>query len=359
MTKAAEYFARLQQRARPHDAATMPLTYFIDLFLTDKQAERVSASYLRGLRSCLENFTAFLAEALEREPLLSDLTLEAGRAYALYQQDQIKWHAHPLHSRNRRGPAVTVSATTVQIYVRYVRTFASWLGKEEWTRNAHGEPVNILARLELPKAPKKEIRPLTAEEETRLARACDDRTRDGCRRLALLLLYLDTGARLNEIAGLRVPDVDFTRGVIHIHWENAKGMKERTIAFGAKTERALKRYGMVFRIPPISQTRPTDAFFLNPDGDPITGSGIYQMFKRMARRVGIARLHPHLLRHTAGTRDIERGKSTREVQNKLGHSSIMVTERYTHIVEQESANRRRDSHIDDLPISVRRGRKEQ
>lgn len=353
---AADYFARLRQPNRPRDAANLPLGQFTDLFLTAKQAENKSASYIRELRRILDRFHAFLAEALGRRPFLSDFSLEAGRAFLLYEQERVKWSDHPIHGKTPGREAV--SAQTVQNTIRMLKVFASWLDQDEWTRDAQGQPCNVLARLALPKVEKKEVQPLTREEEAKIAKACDDRTRDGCRRLALVLVYLDTGARLNEIVGLRVQDVDFATGRVHIRWQMAKGRKERTVEFGRKTEQALKRYGMIFRDPPLTEARPDDAFFLNPHGEPITGQGVYLVIKRLARRTGIARLHPHLFRHTSGTRDIERGKSTREVQNKLGHSSVTVTERYTHIVERETANRRRDSHIDELPISVRRGREQ-
>lgn len=348
-TNAASYFARLNHRNRPKNAAEQPLRSFVDLFLTDKAAENRQPSYISELRRTLRQFREFLAEAMERDPILLDFSVDSARAFTLYEQERTRQHAVP--GQGIRDSGRPLSTVTVRKNLRMLKVFSSWLEKEEWL------PTNVLGKLELPKAEEKELEPLTPEEEARLARACDDRTRDGCRRLALLLLYLDTGARLNEIAGLRIEDVDLNRGLIKIQPATAKGRKGRSVAFGSKTERALRRYGMVFRDPVLTQAGMNERFFLSPAGDPITPNGIYQMFRRMAQRTGISRLHPHLLRHTSGTRDIERGKSTREVQNKLGHSSVTVTERYTHIVEREDANRRRDSHIDELPINVRKAKK--
>src|SRR5439155_22204661 len=86
-------------------------------------------------------------------------------------------------------------AQNVQNVIRMVKVFSSWLDREEWTLDDHHKPINVLARLELPKVEQKEVQPLTPEQEATLAKACDDRTLPGCRRLAILLLFLDSGAR--------------------------------------------------------------------------------------------------------------------------------------------------------------------
>lgn len=352
-SKPAEYFARLRPRQRHSDPRSRPLAQYLALFLAEKQADNLSPGYLGELERTLRRFIVFLEDALAREPILEDFTVDAARAFELYERDRVKWEHHPAQSLRLHARPVT--AQTVQNVVRMLKVFAGWLDREEYSLDEQGKPQNILARFRLPKVEKKEIVPLTPKEEAQLARACDDRTRDGCRRLAILLLFLDSGARREEIAGLAIRDIDFDRGQMYIRWQSAKGRKERIVSFGSKTERALRKYGLLFRDPPISESDPDDRFFLNPNGEPITGSGIYQMIKRMARRTGIEQLYPHLLRHTNATRELERGKSTREIQVKLGHSSVTTTERYIHVVERERSNRKRDSHVDDLPIAVKRG----
>lgn len=355
-TKASEYFNRIKRKPRQHDASEQPLRSFVDLYLTDLGAQNKSSKYIVDARQILGAFMGFLAEALEHDPTLAEFTLDAAKAYALYAQERNRSHFNLVRGMVEQT-AHPLSSVTVKKHLRQLKVFSSWLASEEWTRDTRGVPESVLGRLELPKADQRELQPLTKEEETKLLRACDDRTMAGCRRLAMVGLFLDSGARLNEIAGLRVQDVDFTAGVIRIQPEHAKGRKGRTVSFGKKVERALMRYAVVFRDPPISRALPDDPFFLSPDGEPVTGNGIYQMFRRMAKRTGIERLHPHLMRHSSATHDIERGKSTREVQVKLGHASVITTERYTHIVDRERSNRKRDSHVDDLPVNVRRGSK--
>jgi integrase len=58
-------------------------------------------------------------------------------------------------------------------------------------------------------------------------------------------------------------------------------------------------------------------------------------FARQVRRLtGIDRFHPHQMRHTFGCHWIESGGSLAALQEILGHSSIVTTQRYARLGEQ-------------------------
>jgi site-specific recombinase XerD len=59
------------------------------------------------------------------------------------------------------------------------------------------------------------------------------------------------------------------------------------------------------------------------------------MFDRLSKKSGIARLHPHLLRHTAATRMLANGADLHTVQRLLRHSDIRTTLRYLHLVPEQ------------------------
>lgn len=63
--------------------------------------------------------------------------------------------------------------------------------------------------------------------------------------------------------------------------------------------------------------------------------GLSRMFNRTAKRLGMEDLSWHCLRHTTGTRLIRKGANTRAVQRVLGHSSMAMTERYTHVEDDQ------------------------
>ena len=86
-----------------------------------------------------------------RRPPLGDFSIEAARVYISKLQGSHKWEGHPFTP----GNGSLVSAQTIANHVRVLKGFATWLFEEGYTE------VNNLARLSLPKAPRKIIEILT------------------------------------------------------------------------------------------------------------------------------------------------------------------------------------------------------
>lgn len=72
---------------------------------------------------------------------------------------------------------------------------------------------------------------------------------------------------------------------------------------------------------------------------------IFTILKEAARRAGITkRISPHTFRHSFATHLIEGGASIRQVQEMLGHESILTTEIYTHL-DHEHLRRTVEEHL--------------
>lgn len=56
--------------------------------------------------------------------------------------------------------------------------------------------------------------------------------------------------------------------------------------------------------------------------------------KQVRRYAGVSRFHPHQLRHTFATRWVERGGNLAALQLAMGHSSIVVTQRYARLTDE-------------------------
>jgi len=142
-------------------------------------------------------------------------------------------------------------------------------------------------------------------------------SQESARNKAIILILLDCGIRVSELANLKIDDVDMKRGVIIVM---GKGSKQRLARLGLKTQKALWNY-MVYR----KNTSPW--LWINRNGKRLTATGVQQMIRELGCKIGI-RLHPHLLRHTFAISFLRNGANTFECQYALGHSSLEMTRRY-------------------------------
>ena len=144
-------------------------------------------------------------------------------------------------------------------------------------------------------------------------------------RLAITLL-LATGARVSELAAVRIRDLDLASGTVRIV---GKGNRERQV-FLANDSLANTVRGHVLR--DRSPTCSEDRLLVSAAGHALSPASIRTRLKGLATAAGLSRsVTPHMLRHTAATTLIESGVDIRFVQKLLGHRSISTTQIYTHV----------------------------
>ena len=150
---------------------------------------------------------------------------------------------------------------------------------------------------------------------------------------ALLELMYATGARVSEIVGADIDDMDFDEHVIRV---TGKGSKQRLVPVGGYACQALRRYLDEAR--PVLERRKRSgsaerrALFLNKRGCRLSRQSVWEVVKAAGARAHIAKpLHPHTLRHSFATHLIQGGADVRTVQELLGHASVTTTQIYTHV----------------------------
>ncbi|MEU5696136.1 site-specific tyrosine recombinase XerD [Actinosynnema sp. NPDC020468] len=142
---------------------------------------------------------------------------------------------------------------------------------------------------------------------------------------ALLELLYSSGARISEVVGLDVDDVDAVERTVLL---DGKGGKQRLVPVGRPALAALDAY--LVRARPTFAKRANPALFLNVRGGRLSRQSAWQVLKTAAERAGItAEVSPHTLRHSFATHLLEGGADVRVVQELLGHASVTTTQVYT------------------------------
>ncbi len=303
-----------RQRRQKVDNDSIELGALVGHFELHNRTEGKSAKTIAWYNAVLDIFHRFLLET-ERPTQLGDLDETRAREFILYLQEKERWHRSP--SITHRGKLKTIS---IQSYVRALRTFFNWLHKEGYT----GE--HRLARLRPPKAERRIIEALSPEEIGRVLGAINPNTDAGARDYAFVILLLDSGLRCSELANSEVGDINIQGGYLKVM---GKGGKERVVPFGATAQKALMRYLLHFRPEPFNPA--IRAFFLTLEGRPLTYVGARMLFRRIAARSGVERLHAHLCRHTFATNYLINGGDVFTLQQILGHTTLEMVRRYVNL----------------------------
>jgi len=170
--------------------------------------------------------------------------------------------------------------------------------------------------------PKKECKSqvfLREDEYMKLLNAAAGNSRD----YAILQLFLQTGIRVAELAGLILSDIDLDQGEMLI---NGKGSKQRTIYLEMKASQALKSYLSV-RPQGVDQH-----LFLNYRGTGLSVRDVMDIVEKYGKAAGITKKFScHSLRHTCATYKAKKGYMPRDLQQLLGHEKPETSFIYVHL----------------------------
>ena len=146
------------------------------------------------------------------------------------------------------------------------------------------------------------------------------------RNRVILEILFSTGMRIGELVALNIRDVNLQERTILIF---GKGRKERIIYISSdEVLVAIKKY-LVYRNRIKTKS---SALFLNRDNERLSIFSIENIFKKYCKIAKIKKHYtPHCLRHTMATMLLNNGADIREVQEILGHASIVTTQIYTEV----------------------------
>lgn len=157
--------------------------------------------------------------------------------------------------------------------------------------------------------------------------------KNALRDIAVSELLFSTGMRVSELCSLKVNNVNLYDGTILIY---GKGSKERRIQIGNESViHILTEYDENFR----TERQTCNNFFVNQSGEALSDQSIRRMINKYTSLASIEQhITPHMFRHTFATSLLEADVDIRYIQEMLGHSSINITEIYTHVTVAKQRN---------------------
>lgn len=277
-----------------------PLTTALELFQLENRARRYSPSTIDFYQRRL---LPFIAWCEGRDAVrLQDVTPALLRTYLVALQ------------------ARDLAAHTVHGYARALRTWFFFCVNEELIDKSP------MAKVAMPRLPKKILPALEVADAQRLLAACETE-----RDKAAVLFLLDTGVRASEFVHLNGADVDLALGTVRVR--QGKGGKDRTTYMGVHARKQLARYYLDAGKPapngPIWRSLKT--------GERLTTSGLRRLLLRLKEATGIPHCAPHTFRRTFALWSLRSGMSIYHLQRLMGHEDIDVLRQYLDLVEHDAA----------------------
>lgn len=230
---------------------------------------------------------------------------------------------------------------------RVLSSFYQWMQKEEYLLK---NPMNKVEEIKIPKVKKKAF---TETEIEQLRLASDGDIRLQC----IFELLLSTWCRVSEIAQMKIKDIAENKESVLVH---GKGGKDRTCYINARAKIYLQRYLECRKddneyLFPACNIRVNDAdkvFSIECKkqkvgpkdwwrskalvGDNHVDKGVIEsMIRKLGKRAGVEKTHPHRFRRTGATFALRRGMPIEQVSKLLGHESIETTQIYLDLTESE------------------------
>lgn len=285
-----------QEATNPQPTHSYTLVETYSLFELDNRARRLSPRTIEHHAFYLGRFFAWCEGQSVTQ--LHQVTTVHLRSYLVFLQEQ-QWSDWSIH-----GAA------------RDLRRFFRFCLAEELIA------VSPMARVKMPRTPKKILPAFSPEDVDRLLAAATSQ-----RDKAMVLFLLDTGARAAECAALNLADVDLRVGVVHIR--HGKGCKDRYVFVGSRTAKAVMRMTMG------RERAAGAALWLTEAGGRLSYEGLREVLKRLGKRAGVEHCHPHTFRRTFALWSLRAGMSIYHLQRLMGHADITVLRQYLDLVTED------------------------
>lgn len=279
-------------------------------YLEDRRVRGYSPHTIRAAALHLRLFLVWCEERELKDP--QELTLPVLERY----------QRHLFHSLRRDGRRLSFQSQ----YDRQggVRRFLAWLVRTGVL------PANPAASLDSPRVERRLPRAvLTAREAEAVLAQPDVTTPLGLRDRAILETLYATGVRRQELAALRMEDIDLENGTLIVR--QGKGKKDRFLPLSERACAWIEKYLTEARFK-IWRGVDDGSLFITHFGRALGARQLSKMVRLAVEAAGLGKHGAcHLFRHTLATLMLEGGADLRYVQAMLGHADISTTQIYTRV----------------------------
>lgn len=184
------------------DTAAVPLDDLRELLPDWKR-------HLRAANKAPSTINSYLLIAQEFLAFLLDSGMPTSAS--AITREHIEHYLVHLQERPHKRTGKPLSAANIAKHYRSLQQLFRWLDEVEGEIEA-----SPFAKMSPPAVPEQPVDVLTEDQLRALVNACKGKTFEQRRDEALVRMFIDTGARIGEIAPLRVDDIDFDADVAHV-----------------------------------------------------------------------------------------------------------------------------------------------
>jgi len=155
-------------------------------------------------------------------------------------------------------------------------------------------------------------------------------------------LLANTGLRASELCDLNIEDLPVSTGKNSVWIRDGKGQVTRVVDIPETLVKRIDRFVRLYR----KGAKPTEPLLVNSKGSRVIYRTVYEKMKKLGKKSGIGKLHPHVLRHTYLSRLYSVEYDLRFVQDQAGHASPTTTAIYAKT--NSKARKRQVEALDDI-----------
>jgi site-specific recombinase XerD len=229
-----------------------------------------------------------------------------------------------------------VKPATLSIEYRALAKFWRWAVDEDEVS------VSPMAKMQPPKVPVQPVPVVAAGDFKKLLATAAGKGFNERRDTAIMLTFYDTGARLSEVAGMRLEDVDLRQRLAYVTGSKSKDI--RAVRFGGKAAEAIDRY---LRSRKAHRLASSPYLWIGQDG-PLSPSAFAQMLAKRSKAAGLPRIHAHQLRHTFAHEYLANDGQEGDLQRLAGWKSPTMVRRYGSELADKRAREHYQSPADRL-----------